>query len=562
MALDGIYLHLLKNEISQKVLNGRVEKIHQPTKDELLITFRTLEGGVKLLLSAKADSSRVQLTTQSVENPKKPSMLTMLFRKHLSGARLVDIKQDGLERILTFVFDAKNELGDRVQLNLIVEIMGRYSNIILTDKSNKIIDCVKRIDALKSSVREVLPGLTYVTPPPQNKMNILTDDLASIQNAIDEKSKDMSVSKAASQVLQGVSPIICREIEAGLSLTQLKENIDNPKPTVIYYDNRKDFTFFKVNQYGSIASFKEFDSFSQLVEYYYYEQVHFDRIRQRSNDLFKHLTTMHERAVRKGINRRNELKECADKETYKIYGDLINANLYSLKKGSFYYDLYNLYDDNKPIRVPADATLTPSQNAQKYYKEYRKKQVAESKLYDFIKQADDEASYLDSVIDSLSRAQTDNEIIEIKDELNQSGFLNKRAYKNQKPKKLKPRKFIGNNDFVIYVGRNNIQNDKLTLKTAKNYDMWFHVKDCPGSHVVVEAQKDKPFDDKIIRQCAMLAVVNSKASKSSNVAVDYTIIKNVKKPNGAKPGMVIYDNYNTEYVTPNEEELKELIEIE
>ena len=562
MALDGIYLHLLKNEIAQKLLNARVEKIHQPTKDEVLITFRTLDGSVKLLLSAKADSARVGITNQNVENPKKPPMLTMLFRKHLGGARLVDIKQDGLERILTFVFDAKNELGDRVQLNLIVEIMGRYSNIILTDSNYKIIDCVKRIDSLKSSVREVLPGIEYSCPPPQHKMNILNENIDDIKDKIDEKAQTMSFSKACSQVLQGVSPIICRELEAGMTISELKYFIENPTPVIVYYDNRKDFTFFKVKQYGDIANFKQFDNFSQLVDEYYYEQVHYDRIRQRSNDLFKQLSILHERAVRKGINRRNELKDCEDKDSYKIYGDLINSNLYSLQKGSFYYDLYNYYDNNNVVRIKADPTLSPSQNAQKYYKEYRKKQVAESKLYDFIKEADEEAQYLDSVIDSLSRAQTDNEITEIKEELSQAGFINKRIYKNQKAKKSKPKKYIGDNDFIIYVGKNNMQNDKLTLKTAKNYDMWFHVKDCPGSHVVVQAQKDKPFDDKIIRQCAMLAVVNSKANGSSNVAVDYTIIKNVKKPNGAKPGMVIYDNYNTEYVTPNENELKELIEIE
>lgn len=560
MALDGIYLHLLKNEIKQKVVNGRVDKIHQPTKDEIIFTFRTFDGAVKLLLSAKADCPRIQITTQNVENPKKPPMLTMLLRKHLVGARLVDILQDGFERILTLVFDARNELGDKVELRLVIEIMGRYSNIILIDDKSKIIDCVKRIDLLKSSVRQVLPGLDYVSPPPQHKMNILTDNLDEIKNAI--MSQDTKISKSAGEVLQGVSPIICREIEAGMTLDQLKEHIANPVPTVIYYDNRKDFTFFKVNQYGSMATFREFETFSQLVDYYYFEQVRLDRIRQRSNDLFKHLTTMHERAVRKAINRRQELEECADKENLRMYGDLINANLHLLEKGSFYYDLPNFYDNNNVIRIPADATLTPAQNAQKYYKEYRKKQVAQTKLYDFIAQAEDEAQYLDSVIDSLSRAQTDNEITEIKAELALSGYFSKRADKNNKAKKLKPKKYLAFDGFEIFVGRNNIQNDTLTLKTAKNYDLWFHVKDCPGSHVVVTAQKDKPFDDKIIRQAAMLAVVHSKASASSNVAVDYTIIKNVKKPNGAKPGMVIYDTYNTEYVTPNEKELEELIEIE
>ncbi|MDD6355998.1 MAG: NFACT family protein, partial [Oscillospiraceae bacterium] len=297
-------------------------------------------------------------------------------------------------------------------------------------------------------------------------------------------------------------------------------------------------------------------------DYFYYEQVRHDRIKQRSNDLFKHLTTLKERAVRKAINRQNELEECKDKDKFRIYGDIITANAYALKKGSFFYDLQNFYDNNAEIRIPADPTLSPSQNAQKYYKEYRKKQVAESKLNDFIAEAEDEAAYLESVIDSLSRAESDSEITAIRTELYESGFLSKRGTKNNKQKKLPPKKYISSEGFTIYVGRNNVQNDQLTLKTAKNYDLWFHVKDAAGSHVIVTAVKDKPFTDTLIRQAAMLAAHNSKAAGSSNVAVDYTIVKNVHKPNGAKPGMVIYDNYNTEYVTPNEEELSEVTEIE
>lgn len=560
MALDGIYLHLLKNEIKSKVLNCRVDKIYQPSRDELLFTFRTNDGAVKLLLSAKADCPRIQITKAVVENPKKPPMLTMLLRKHLGGARLVDIKQDGFERILTLVFDAKNDLGDPVEFRLIIEIMGRHSNIILVDKNNKIIECVKRIDAYKSSVREILPGLAYSLPPQQDKMNIMTDDLNDIQNRID--SLDMKKSKSVSQVVQGVSPIVCREIETGMTLSELKNAIFNPVPVIVVLDKPKDFTFFMPKQYGDLCEYKVFDTFSELIDFFYYEQVRLDRIKQRSNDLFHHLSTLQERAVRKALNRRRELDECKDKEKFRVYGDLINANLHMLEKGALFYDLQNFYDDNNEIRIPADPTLTPSQNAQRYYKEYRKKQIAQSKLNDFIKEAQDEASYLESVIDALSRAETDSEITAIKTELYDAGFLSKRADKSNRTKKLSPKKYLSSEEFIIFAGRNNAQNDLLTLKTAKNYDLWFHVKDCPGSHVIVQSQKNKPFTDLVIRQAAMLAVVNSKAAASSNVAVDYTLIKNVKKPNGAKPGMVIYDNYNTEYVTPNDKELEEVKEIE
>lgn len=561
MALDGIYLHLLKNEISDRVTGCRVDKIYQPSKDEILFTFRTRNGTEKLLLSAKADCARIQFTSAHIENPKKPPMLTMLLRKLLCGGVLKEIRQDGFERILTLVFDCRNDLGDPVIYNVIIEIMGRYSNIIITDKNDKIIECIKRIDALKSSVRQILPGLKYTLPPAQHKMNILTDDVSDIENAM-AASHCQKRSKAAQEVLQGISPIVAREIEYGKTLTELKNDIQYPIPTVVMLDGPKDFTFFEPKQYDGMCQLKTFDDFSSLIDYFYYEQVRHDRIKQRSNDLFKHLTTLKERAVRKAINRQNELEECKDKDKFRIYGDIITANAYALKKGSFFYDLQNFYDNNAEIRIPADPTLSPSQNAQKYYKEYRKKQVAESKLNDFISEAEDEAAYLESVIDSLSRAESDSEITAIRTELYESGFLSKRGTKNNKQKKLPPKKYISSEGFTIYVGRNNVQNDQLTLKTAKNYDLWFHVKDAAGSHVIVTAVKDKPFTDTLIRQAAMLAAHNSKAAGSSNVAVDYTIVKNVHKPNGAKPGMVIYDNYNTEYVTPNEEELSEVTEIE
>lgn len=561
MAFDGIFLHLVKNEISQQLLNFRVDKVYQPSKEEILLTFRTYDGLVKLLLSAKADSARIQLTDQYIENPQKPPMLTMLLRKLLSGARLTEVKQEGFERILTLVFDARNELGDPVVYKIIIEIMGKYSNIIIVDGDDKIIDCVKRVDENKSSVREILPGIRYLLPPAQDKMNILSNSIFDIEQRM--KELNLTRGKAAGKVIQGISPIVANEIEFDLSLSQLKDYIKNPTPTVVILDKPKDFTFFMPRQYGDLCTYKTFDTFSQLIDYFYFEQVKIERIRQRSNDLFHRLNTLKERAVRKSLNRQRELDECADKEKYRIYGDLINANLHILEKGALFYDLENFYDNNKSIRIPADPTLTPVQNAQRYYKEYRKKQVAEQKLYDFIDKANSEAQYLDTVIDELTRAQTDAEITAIREELFSSGFISKSSIRNQKNrKKLPPKQYISPQGFKIFVGRNNIQNDLLTLKTAKNYDMWFHVKDYPGSHVIVEAIKDKPFTDELIRQAAMLACVNSKAHLSSNVAVDYTIVKNVHKPNGAKPGMVIYDNYNTEYVTPNEEELSEVKEVE
>ena len=560
MAFDGIFLYLTKNEIENKILGSRVDKIYQPSKEEILFTFRTLNGVEKLLLSARADSARIQLTNQYIENPKKPPMLTMLLRKLLCGARLTALIQDGFERILTLVFDARDDLGDPVEYRLIIEIMGKYSNIILVNSENRIVECVKRIDETKSSVREILPGVKYCAPPKQDKLNILQCSIPEIESKM--KELNTTRGKAAGKVIQGISPIVANEIDFDLSLSGLKNYISNPQPTAVILDKPKDFTFFLPKQFGELCTYKTFDTFCELIDYFYFEQVRLERIKQMSNDLFHHLQTLRERAIRKSLNRQRELDECADMQRLKIYGDLINANLYLLEKGSLFYDLENFYDNNNIVRIPADPTLTPSQNAQKYYKEYRKKQVAEQKLREFIKQANDEASYLDTVIDELTRANTHLEISAIRNELSISGFLSKSSQKNKNQQKLKPKKYITDEGFVIYVGRNNVQNDLLTLKTAKNYDLWLHTKDTPGSHVIVESVKDKPFTDKVIRQAAMLATQNSKAGASSNVAVDYTIVKNVHKPNGAKPGMVIYDHYNTEYVTPNDEELSEVKEVE
>lgn len=558
MALDGIFLHHIKNEISAFAVGARVEKIHQPSKEELVFSLRSREGAKKMLVSARADSARIHFTEFPPENPAKPPMLCMLFRKHLLSAKITDIEQDGLERILTIGFDSTNELGDPVHFSLIVEIMGRYSNVILVDENGIVVDALKRVDEEKSQVRTILPGEKYVSPPAQDKMNIFDDDETLIENRIRESRKTLP--KAFQDAVMGVSPIVCREYENGAPLSVIKQYAKNPEFSVVVTDKPFDFSFMPINQYGSLASLKEFDSPSALLDYFFYEKVRIDRIRQRSAELFKTLQNLQERAVRKAANREKELEECKDKETYRIFGDLIISNQYALKKGAPYYDLQNYYDENKIVRIPADVTLSPAQNAQKYYKEYRKKQIAETKLTDFIAQARQEAEYLDSVIDSLSRAETDSEISAIRTELAETGFLKRKSFKSKNEKALKPMEYESTEGFKIFVGRNNVMNDKLTLKTAKNYDLWFHVKDTAGSHVLVQ-NDGREFTDKVIREAALLASYNSKAGHSSNVPVDYTIIKNVKKPAGAKPGMVIYDDYKTEFVTPNMEEIERIKRI-
>lgn len=559
MALDGIYLYHLKNEISEFAVGARIEKIHQPSRDELVFSLRSREGAKKLLLSCRADSARIHFTEYPPENPSKPPMLCMLLRKHLTGAKIISVEQDGLERIIKINADTINELGDLVCLSVIVEIMGKYSNIILANENGVIIDAVKRVDENKSQVRCVLPGMDYVSPPPQHKFSLFSDDISDIKEKIAHSRK--SPSNAFQEAVMGVSPIICREYENGVSIEKIKEFAEKPVPVAVINDTPMDFSFMPVSQYGNLVILKEFSTFSALLDYFYYEKVRADRIKQRSGELFKTLQNFYERAVRKAAARKSELQDCRDKDKYRIFGDLLSTNQYNLQKGSPYYDLENYYDNCNIIRVPVDVTLSPSQNAQKYYKEYRKKQIAESKLIDFIADAEKEAEYLETVIDSLSRAETDGEITEIRNELSQTGYIKKRNEKKMRNQKLlKPMEYKSEEGFKIYVGRNNLMNDRLTLKTAKNYDLWFHTKDIPGSHVVVE-NDGREFTDKVIREAAMLAAFNSRAGKSSNIPVDYTVIKNVKKPSGAKPGMVIYSEYKTEFVTPNAAELERIERI-
>ena len=559
MALDGIFLHHLKNEIESFAVGARIEKIYQPSKEELVFSLRSREGAKKLLLSCKADSARIHFTDYPPENPSKPPMLCMLFRKHLTSSKITAVTQNSLERIVKISVDAINELGDPVTLTIVVEIMGRYSNVVLLNENGRIIDALKRIDESKSQVRCILPGETYVEPPAQNKLNLLNDDIEQIKERIYKSNKMLS--NAFQDAVMGVSPIVCREYENGVTIEKIRECAENPVPVAVINDTPMDFAFMPIAQYGSLVELKEFETFSALLDFFYYEKVRADRIRQRSGDLFKKLQNLQERAVRKAVNREKELLECKDKDKYRIFGDLLSTNQYNLQKGAPYYDLENYYDNCNIIRVPADVTLSPSQNAQKYYKEYRKKQVAETKLNDFIEEAKKEAEYLETVIDSLSRAETDSEITEIRNELAETGYLKRRNDKKSKnAKALKPMEFETEEGFIIFVGRNNIMNDRLTLKTAKNYDLWFHTKDTPGSHVVVQ-NDGREFTDKVIREAAMLAAKNSKAGNSSNVPVDYTIIKNVKKPSGAKPGMVIYVDYKTEFVTPNAAELERIKRI-
>ena len=579
MALDGITLGLVKNELKSYILGSKIDKIHQPSKHELVFILRTRNGGYRLYLSCDGQSPRVHLTRYNLENPKTPPMLCMLLRKRLCGATLVDIKQINNDRILIFEFDGTTEIGDKTKYYIICEIMGQRSNIIFCDNDYKIIDAVKRVDEEKSSVREILPGLKYELPPMQEKCNILTDDTNDIVNEILSKSEKL-LSKAILECVEGFSPIIAREIayrtvfddkQVGLltdiekerlknEIEIIKNEITNAEFTILNSVDGIpfDFSFTSIRQYGNSLSKKSYDSISELLDDFYFEKDKINRTKRKASDLFKLLNSAIERTSRKINNRRLELEKSVNREQIRIYAELITANQYRLSEKSSVYKLENYYDNNNIIEIPVNPALTPQQNAQKYFKEYKKAANAEKMLYSLIEDGEQELLYLDTVLDNLTRAETEREISEIRDELEQGGYLKiKKGNKNKKEKPLPPLDFLSSDGFKILVGRNNIQNDILTLKTAKNYDMWLHIQKYAGSHTIIVADK-KEISDTAIYEAACIAAYYSKAQNSSSVAIDYTLVKNVKKPVGAKPGKVIYNTYNTIYVTPQKELIEKL----
>lgn len=590
MALDGALLRQIKHELEGCLIGSRVDKIHQFSREEMVFVLRLREPAAdgarsaKLYLSAGADSPRLHLTSSSFENPKSPPMFCMLMRKHLGSAKLLEIRQVGLDRILHLIFETRNEMGDLIELTVAIEIMGRHSNIILIDENGRVIDSIKRIDDTMSSVRPILPGVHYTLPPAQDKLDLITSTPEQIEQRLIE-GKDTPLSKALLAAVQGVSPIVCREVanyvfvgddrvisqmtpdhfdrlRFFLSRVILMARDYTGTPTSVIDSRKKpmDFSFLDIHQYGGSMFTRTYDSYSQLLDDFYTQRDNIQRMRHRSSDLLKVLANTADRIARKLSLQQKELADCSDRETWKIYGDLISANLYSIQKGDRTARLINFYDEaQSEVVIPLDPRKTPAQNAQKYYGEYRKADTAEKKLRELIEEGQQEAVYIDSVFDALTRAQTNDELTAIRAELAEQGYLRKKgsATKKGKEPKLAPKRYRSDDGFTILVGRNNVQNDQLTLKEARGRDYWFHTKNIPGSHTIVVSDGQE-VPDSTLHQAAILAAVNSKAAESSQVPVDYTLIKNVKKPRGAKPGMVIYVSYQTAYVTPDLELEKRL----
>lgn len=575
MSYDGMVTHCITDEINRLLSGARVDKIHQPERDEIILQFRSTNGVLRLLLSASAMNPRVHLTHITRENPMTPPMFCMLLRKHLQGSVLLRCTQQGFDRILRLDFEGRNEMGDLCVKSLIVEIMGRHSNIILVDDTGRIMDSAKHVDFTVSAVRQILPGLSYEAPPAQDKISIDNYTLLDFVTALDHAPKDTLLDKFLLSSFMGLSPLLAREIVyrfcqntkvtrgevdtaafATAADTVFQELCQGRyRPTLILSkEDQKPIAFscIRLTQYENSATAETADSMSEIIDTFFEKRAQKEHMHQRAAALTKLVHNNLDRCEKKLALHLDNLTQSKNRDTYKIYGDLITANLYRMQNGVKSLTAENYFSENQEtVTIPLKEELSPSQNAQRYYKMYTKAKMTERYATEQSEDAKKEKYYLESVLDSIEKAETPAELLEIKGELQDEGYLPKPSAKAKKgQKKSEPLRFVSADGYEILVGRNNKQNDELTIRMAYSTDIWLHTKNIPGSHTIIRTNGHGTAPDATILRAAELAAYYSKAQNSSKVPVDYTVVKNVKKPNGAKPGMVIYDHYNTVYIDP------------
>ena len=566
MALDGIVISNIVAELNSTILNSKISKIAEPEADELLLTLKGPNGSFRLSMSASASLPFIYLTSTNKVSPLTAPTFCMVLRKHIANGRITRIYQPGMERIINFEIEHLNEMGDLCHKVLIIELMGKYSNIIFTDSDGTIIDSAKRIPASVSSVREVLPGRAYTIPATQeDKYNPLTVDSKQFVDII--SAKPLSVSKAIYSSFSGISPLVANELahRAGLdadspvaayshdellhlgsNFTWMMDDIKNNRftPNIVRDGNEpKEFASIELTQYGDLSVTK-YDSISEVLELYYSERNTYTRIRQKSADLRKHVNTLLERNQKKYSLQMKQLKDSEKREKYKVYGELINAFGYGLTPDDKVLEAANYYDDNKIIKIPIDNTKTPAENAQKYFDKYGKMKRTAEALNELIIETKGQIDHLESIQNSLDIALSADDLVQIKDELIEYGFIKKGKSAKKQKVKSKPFHYVSSDGFDMYVGKNNYQNDELTFKLATGNDWWFHAKGMPGSHVIVKAE-NKELPDRTFEEAGKLAGYYSKGKNADKVEIDYLQKKNVKKPNGAAAGFVVYyTNYS------------------
>ena len=572
MPLDAICLRAVVRELAGELTGARIDKVQQPARDQIVLTVR---GKDRVLLSVNPNQPRIQFTRQQRDNPAQPPMFCMLLRKHLIGARIEAVEQPDLERVVTLSLRVTDELGETGRRSLVLEAMGRRANLILLDADGRIIDCIRRVAFESNSDRALLPGLYYHLPTPLNKLSLFSaadEALRLLENV------DAPEDQADQWLLDhyiGISPLIARELVqraagrtdarfgemtqeqlAALSceVKSLSDRLQNGdyQPIMLKRGGKPtDFTYLPVTQYGAETAVERRETFSILLDEFYDLKERLELSARRSRELTHAATVARDRMARKAETLKREYAATQERDTLRLYGELITANLYRIERGARSLVAENYYEETQPVlTIPLDPLLTPQQNAAKYFKRYNKAKSAEIHLREQISKAESERTYLDSVLQEIAQSETEQEFHEIRRELQETGYLRRSKEKKELKRSFAPLELRSSAGLRILVGRNNVQNDQLTMKKADKRDIWFHAQKIHGSHVILCTDGTQP-DEKSVTEAAALAAYYSQAREGSNVPVDYTPVKYVRKPTGARPGFVIYETYRTVYVNPH-----------
>ncbi len=570
MPLDAICLQAVVREIAPLVVGRRIEKIQQPQRDQVVLLLR---GNQRLLLCAGPNQPRLQLTEIQRDNPSQPPMFCMLLRKHLSSGRIVSMEQTPLERVVILGIEATDEFGEQSRFSLVLELMGRHANLILCDRDGRIVDCLRRVDFEMSRQRQLLPGLYYHLPPTQDKRDPLTVDREEFLSLFTEQLPE----KWLTETFTAISPLIAREIVYraygtvdvqtaderlwdSFSTWQRRVKGEHFTPCLLERNGKPlEFSYGEIDHYGDYAGKQTCESFSRMLDRFYVEREQAERVRQKGQDLLKTAANAVSRVRRKLAMQEKEYAQTQNREQYRIWGELLTANFYRLGRGQSRVTVENYYEENcPPLQIALDPRLSPQENAAKYFKQYTKAKTAEKILTEQLEKGRSELAYLESVVQEISQAESEQDFNDIRAELTEGGYLRRGGKKQtgfQRPSK--PREFRSTAGLRILVGRNNAQNDKLTTKTARKWDIWLHTQKIHGSHVILCAEDAQP-DEQSLYEAAVLAAWYSQGRENGKVAVDYTPAKFVKKPAGSRPGMVVYTVYRTMQVQPDEETVKKL----
>lgn len=575
MPLDAICLQGVVGELAPQLTGSRIEKIQQPARDQIILLLR---GSRRLFLNAGANQPRIHLTEQLRDNPSQPPMFCMLLRKHLSGGIIESVRQEPLERVVTLTVLASDEMGERSRFTLVWEGMPRRANLILCDRDGRIIDCLRRVDLEAEQDRQVLPGLFYRLPTRQDKRSPLSVTEEEFAALLGRAAPDAPLDGWLLDTFTAISPLVARELTVRacgstdapasqgnalwdvFSQWQQSVNENTFTPTLIKRNGSlADFTYGPVTQYGTYAETEVYDSFSHLLDDFYEKREQAERVKQKGRDLLKTATTARDRVRRKLAAQEKELAACLDRDHLRICGELITANLYRMERGQSRLTAQNYYDENcADVDIPLDVRLSPQENAARYFKQYAKAKTAEKYLTAQLQRGREELQYLESVLQELAQAESEQDFNDIRTELTDGGYLRGRGKKQPGFQRAsKPREFRSSAGLRILVGRNNRQNDRLTTKDADKRDIWLHTQKIHGSHVILCTGGAEP-DEQSLMEAASLAAYFSQAQGSIKVPVDYTPVRFVKKPAGAKPGMVVYTTYQTMLADPDEELVKRL----